>query len=160
MPREATGWSGTVAAAYSPFGWQNFSWNCLKNTVLVELLWEKNTVPAEKRSRTSWFLAELFVLSVSQLDTVLMCMEMLGKLSKFVFFIFWTQNRNNQQNGGYQEAKRPSKRPDLKALTKACSYEWCFSELILFICILLINDIPKNKNRCKKMVPYFIKIKG
>ncbi|KAG0517903.1 hypothetical protein BDA96_09G128900 [Sorghum bicolor] len=28
------------------------------------------------------------------------------------------KNRNNQHNGGYQEAKQPSKRPDLKALTK------------------------------------------
>ena len=37
------------------FGWQNFCWNWLKNTVLAELLWEKNTVPAEKRSRTSHF---------------------------------------------------------------------------------------------------------
>ncbi|KAJ1262694.1 hypothetical protein BS78_09G129300 [Paspalum vaginatum] len=28
------------------------------------------------------------------------------------------QNRNSQENGSYQEAKRPSRRPDLKALTK------------------------------------------
>jgi len=39
---------------FGPFGLLNFSWNWLKNTVLTELLWEKKTVPAEKRSRTSW----------------------------------------------------------------------------------------------------------
>jgi len=33
-----------------PFGWQNFGWNWLKNTVLTELLWEKNTIPAEKKA--------------------------------------------------------------------------------------------------------------
>jgi len=36
-----------------PFGLLNLGWNWLKNTVLAEMLWEKNTVSAEKRSRTS-----------------------------------------------------------------------------------------------------------
>ncbi|WVZ98340.1 hypothetical protein U9M48_043798 [Paspalum notatum var. saurae] len=35
------------------------------------------------------------------------------------------QNRNSQENGGYQEAKRPTRRPHLKALTKACARMRC-----------------------------------
>ena len=37
----------------APFAGLKFGWNWLKNTVLAELLWEKNTVPAEKTSRTN-----------------------------------------------------------------------------------------------------------
>ena len=38
---------------WAPFGLLNLCWNWLKSMVLVELLWEKNTVLAEKTSRTS-----------------------------------------------------------------------------------------------------------
>ena len=37
----------------APFGLLNLCWNWLKNIVLAEMLWEKNTVPGEKRRRTS-----------------------------------------------------------------------------------------------------------
>ena len=42
----------------APFVGLNLGWNWLKNTVLVELLWEKNTIPTEKTSRTSRFLGK------------------------------------------------------------------------------------------------------
>jgi len=35
----------------APFGLLNLGWNWLKNTVLTELLWEKNTVPTEQTNR-------------------------------------------------------------------------------------------------------------
>ena len=41
-----------------PFGLLKLGWNWLKNTVLAELLWEKNNVPAEKTNRTNRFLGK------------------------------------------------------------------------------------------------------
>ena len=38
---------------WAPFGLLKLGWNWLKNTVLAKILWEKNIVSAEKRSRTS-----------------------------------------------------------------------------------------------------------
>jgi len=42
----------------APFADLNFAWNWLKNTVPAELLWEKNTILAEKTSRTSQTLRQ------------------------------------------------------------------------------------------------------
>ena len=42
---------------YGPVRWSETSLKLVKNTVLTKLLWEKNVVPAEKRSRTSRILS-------------------------------------------------------------------------------------------------------
>ena len=37
-------------AEQAPFGLLKLGWNWLKHTVLAEMLWEKNIVPAEKEA--------------------------------------------------------------------------------------------------------------